>query len=163
VIYFRIGDNPTVMMRSIDARAAHVLRGEAVQVKRWKTLVLTVVAISISISGYFSSAFVLRFQVFGPPVWKNEYKWLGPTPRSSSCVSDIGKVNYWECDDVSVFREHRIGCVLGCGSMAWGRKLLKIAAWLIRENSFRALAYGCITAFYEKVENVKADVAAVLV
>jgi hypothetical protein len=79
-------------------------------VKRWIKGGLATIALGVVLAGYFTFAFVLKFEVLGPPVRNNAYGWLGPTPRGSRCVSDIGKVNYWECEDISVFREHRTGC-----------------------------------------------------
>ena len=86
--------------------------GVLLQVKRWKMLAVAVLVFCVSILGYLSFGFVLSFQLLGPPVRNNEYGWLGPTPRSSSCAEDIGKVNYWTCGDVSVFAKHRFGCAL---------------------------------------------------
>jgi hypothetical protein len=86
--------------------------GVSLEVKFWKKFVLTILTLCICVFGYFLSVFVLRFQLLGYPVRNNEHGWLGPTPRSSSCVEDAGKVNYWKCDDVSVFKEHRIGSAL---------------------------------------------------
>lgn len=80
--------------------------------QRQKILILAVLTFSICLLVYCSSGFVLTFQMFGYPVRNNEYGWLGPTPRSSPCAEDIGKVNYWKCDDVSIFKKHRFGCDL---------------------------------------------------
>jgi hypothetical protein len=78
--------------------------------KRWKIPVLVILAFCVFILGYFIFVFLLTFQLLGPPVRNNEYGWLGPTPRKTSCIQDIGKVSYWNCSDVSIFRKHRLGC-----------------------------------------------------
>jgi hypothetical protein len=70
--------------------------------------VLVVVAFAVVV--WPMSTFVQSFELLGPPVHSVAHGWLGPTPRNSSCVADIGKVNDWRCEDVSVFRAHRTGC-----------------------------------------------------
>jgi hypothetical protein len=59
---------------------------------------------------YSGSTFMATFEMLGPPVRNDQHGWLGPTPRGSECVLDIGKVNEWTCADTSVFERHRFGC-----------------------------------------------------
>jgi hypothetical protein len=59
---------------------------------------------------YYPAVFVYRFELFGLPVRDNDHGWLGPTPRGTTCARDIGKVNYWECKDISIFEKHYLGC-----------------------------------------------------
>jgi hypothetical protein len=73
----------------------------------WVLVGVAVVLVAWSISG-----FVRAFELLGPPVHSVAHGWLGPTPRGSSCVADLGKVNDWRCEDISVFRAHRTGCRL---------------------------------------------------
>ena len=56
--------------------------------------------------------FAATFEILGLPVIRPKHGWLGPTPRGSQCVHDIGKVNEWTCDDISVFTDHRFSCQL---------------------------------------------------
>lgn len=57
--------------------------------------------------------FVATFEIFGLPVHQANAGWLGPTPRDAGdCVVDVGKVNTWECEDISVFEAHRLGTQL---------------------------------------------------
>ena len=59
---------------------------------------------------YLPVRFAITFELFGLPVNSPTHGWLGPTPRGSSCVADIGKVNTWQCADISVFQKHQYGC-----------------------------------------------------
>jgi hypothetical protein len=61
---------------------------------------------------WFVGDFVVAFELLGLPVRNNTYGWLGPTPRSSACVEDIGKINYWTCKDIFAFTRRRVGCLL---------------------------------------------------
>ena len=61
--------------------------------------------------GYQVVRFAQTFELFGPAVRNSEHGWLGPTPRNAdACLMDIGKVYSWECEDISIFTEHRLGC-----------------------------------------------------
>jgi hypothetical protein len=48
--------------------------------------------------------FVWRFDVLGDPVRNNQYGWLGPQVRGDTHCVDIGKVLYYESDDVSSYK-----------------------------------------------------------
>jgi hypothetical protein len=62
---------------------------------------------------FFAAQFAVTFELLGYGVHSSEHGWLGPTPRNPGrCAVDIGKVNSWECDDISVFTQHRLGCQL---------------------------------------------------
>jgi hypothetical protein len=85
--------------------------------RRLRRLVLSTALLSaLGLSGYWTFVFFNTFNVFGLPVRDDSHGWLGPTPwaeeATPTCVVDIGKVNYWRCSDVTVFRRHRLGCAL---------------------------------------------------
>ena len=62
---------------------------------------------------YFPVRFALAFELFGNAVHSPTSGWLGPTPRNADkCVIDAGKVNSWQCSDMSIFAEHSMGCRL---------------------------------------------------
>ena len=61
---------------------------------------------------YSPARFVGTFEVFGSAVNSPLHGWLGPTPRGSKCVVDVGKVNSWQCPDISIFKQHKYGCRL---------------------------------------------------
>jgi hypothetical protein len=74
---------------------------------------------ALGLSLYWLVVFLNTFNVLGLPVRNNKYGWLGPTPWveesapfDKKCAVDAGKINDWECADVSVFRRHRFGCWL---------------------------------------------------
>ena len=70
---------------------------------------------------FFPVRFALAFELFGNPVHSPTAGWLGPTPRSSGeCVVDAGKVNSWQCQDTSVFSDHRTGCRIWLGLFGYG-------------------------------------------
>jgi hypothetical protein len=76
-------------------------------------LVLRLAALSAVLVVMCSGAvFIATFELMGPPVRNEIFGWLGPTPRRTACISDIGKVNYWRCSDASIFERHRLGCRL---------------------------------------------------
>lgn len=77
-----------------------------------RRLVLLLFAAPVVYAAWCLVIFVFVFEPFGLPVRNNDYGWLGRTPRGSKCIMDIGKVNYWECKDISVFTSHRIQCRL---------------------------------------------------
>ena len=58
---------------------------------------------------YLPAQFAYRFEIFGLAVNHPKLGWLGPTPRGSSCVSDIGKVNTWTCSSTDIYRKHHLG------------------------------------------------------
>ncbi len=60
--------------------------------------------------GVYLLAFCCVFELFGFPARNNERGWLGPTIRNDSRVIDIGKVNYYESDDVSLYRAFKPLC-----------------------------------------------------
>ena len=71
---------------------------------------------------YFVGDFIRTFELLGLPVHSAQHGWLGPTPRDASrCVVDAGKVNSWECKDVSVFERHRHGCALWLRVFGYGK------------------------------------------
>ena len=62
---------------------------------------------------FFIGRFAFTFELLGSGVRSTHHGWLGPTPRNpGNCAVDIGKVNSWECSDISVFTQHRLGCDL---------------------------------------------------
>ena len=68
-----------------------------------------VVALAIA---YFPVRFALTFELMGNAV-RGEAGWLGPMPRNGgSCVTDVGKVNVWQCSSTEVFARHEYGCAL---------------------------------------------------
>jgi len=77
---------------------------------KWLLVLAALLAFAAAL--YPAVRFTAAFQLFGPPVRDNQHGWLGPTPRGTQCVDDIGKVNYWRCEDVTVFQRHRFGCRL---------------------------------------------------
>jgi hypothetical protein len=84
-----------------------------------RRVVWGVIGCGVCLSAYWLAAFLNTFEVFGLPVRNNHYGWLGPTPRteeqtspSKGCTEDIGKVNFWVCEDISVFKRHRFGCAV---------------------------------------------------
>jgi hypothetical protein len=52
----------------------------------------------------YVGAFSWRFDVLGDPVRNNRYGWLGPQVRGDTHCVDIGKVLYYESDDISPYR-----------------------------------------------------------
>ncbi len=78
----------------------------------WSRLVFGLACVAAAAFVCEVVAFVVTFETLGLPVRDNVHGWLGPTPRHTGCVQDIGKVNYWTCSDVSVFRRHEISCRL---------------------------------------------------
>jgi len=79
--------------------------------KRWlRRILLAVSLVPVLVLGYWFAEFAATFDLFGYPVRNNQYGWLGPTPHGTRCVSDIGKVHYWECSDISLFEQHQFGC-----------------------------------------------------
>ena len=54
--------------------------------------------------------FANKFELFGYPVRNNVHGWLGPTPRDSKCLEDIGKVYDWSCDNIEIFKNNQIDC-----------------------------------------------------
>jgi hypothetical protein len=77
--------------------------------RRVRRLVTLGGVLSLLLIGGYVVAFVAQFSILGPPVRDEAHGWLGPTPRGSSCVRDIGKVNEWTCDDIGVFQRYRLG------------------------------------------------------
>jgi hypothetical protein len=77
-------------------------------------------AVFVLIVAVYVSAFLTEFQLLGLPVRNEAHGWLGPTPRRASCVVDTGKINSWQCDDITIFQRYRLGCqawlwVMGLG------------------------------------------------
>jgi hypothetical protein len=64
----------------------------------------------VAVLASYVALFAVEFEIGGPAVRDNVHGWLGPTPRGTRCVHDIGKVNYWVCADVSMFQRYRLGC-----------------------------------------------------
>jgi len=52
----------------------------------------------------YVAAFVWRFDVLSAPVQNERYGFLGPQIRGDTHAVDIGKVLYYESDDVSRYR-----------------------------------------------------------
>ena len=77
---------------------------------RWSRVGVAVACLAATVVLYQVSMFLVIFEVLGPPVRDNTHGWLGPTPRQTGCVEDMGKMNYWNCPDVSVFQHHQLGC-----------------------------------------------------
>jgi hypothetical protein len=83
---------------SVGVRLAHYLGAAAV--------------LGIAVLLWFVGAFIVEFELLGPAVRDNSHGWLGPPPRKSTCMQDIGKVNYWACEDITLFTRHELGCRL---------------------------------------------------
>jgi hypothetical protein len=85
-----------------------------------RRVVIGVGAALVLVAVAYLGAFVAEFQLLGLPVRDEVHGWLGPTPRNTSCVVDIGKVNSWQCDDITVFRRYRFGCQAWLWAMGLG-------------------------------------------
>ncbi len=68
--------------------------------KRFRLLAYLIASILV----LYVAAFVWRFDVLSDPVRNNQYGWLGPQIRGDKHSVDIGKVLYYESDDVSPYR-----------------------------------------------------------
>jgi hypothetical protein len=78
---------------------------------RWALRVLLLVTVAIlGLCCYLVGGFATEFEVFSPAIWSKDHGLLGPRPRHSACVKDVGKFWVWTCDDISVFERHRMGC-----------------------------------------------------
>jgi hypothetical protein len=73
---------------------------------RWRRGALVGAYIGVGVVIYQITSFIVAFQMLGLPVRDDTHGWLGPTPGRTGCVIDIGKVNYWNCPDVSLFKRH---------------------------------------------------------
>ena len=77
-----------------------------------KFVLSSVALVLVAAALYFPVRFAMAFELFGLAVNSPVHGWLGPTPRGSKCVADIGKVNTWQCPDTAVFQQHRYGCLV---------------------------------------------------
>jgi hypothetical protein len=68
--------------------------------KRFRLVAFTVG----SVLNVYVAGFVSRFDVLSAPVQNERYGWLGPHIRGDTHWVDIGKVLYYESDDVSPYR-----------------------------------------------------------
>ena len=59
--------------------------------------------LGIALAGYIV-AFVVCFDPLSSPVRNNEHGWLGPLIRRDTHSQDIGKVYYYESDDLLYYR-----------------------------------------------------------
>jgi len=76
-----------------------------------KWVVALLVLLVVAAAAFPCVRFMAAFELFGLPV-RDHHGWLGPTPRGSLCVLDIGDVNEWQCENVTIFERHRFGCRL---------------------------------------------------
>ena len=60
----------------------------------------------------YGSSFVFLFDLLGQPVHSNDFGWLGPAPRDTTSLVDIGEVYDYENSDLSLFRFYRPLCRL---------------------------------------------------
>ena len=79
-------------------------KGRRALAVRWCRRLRPVALVCIVGSALYASAFVWQFELLGLPVRDNEHGWLGPPLRREPHVTDIGKIYYYESDDVSSYR-----------------------------------------------------------
>jgi hypothetical protein len=92
-------------------RTGRVVVVRLARLKMARTVAVVGTSCVVAWAVYASAVFVATFELSGPAV-RNDRGWLGPTPRGTRCVEDIGKINYWICADTAIFQRHQLGSTL---------------------------------------------------